>query len=179
MATADGVDLPALASFEPGPDTPAPVREQFGQLVGTWSCSSEQRQPDGSFAAVGGQSRWTFFYTLGRQAIGDLFEPPGGSGGPVGINLRVFDPERKLWVLAWTTPKLANYQHFEARAEGETLVMRGEIEANGPFPKHAAKITFFDMGPDRFEWRYDAAAPGSDGPWQEQSRLHCDSKLHS
>lgn len=170
----DGPALPALMSFEPDASTLPEVREQFGRLVGAWSCQGESQQPDGTFVAGPGRSRWTFFYTLGAQAIGDVFEPPAAAGGAVGINLRVYDPDRQLWTLAWTTPQLRRYDHFEARQEGDTLVMRGEIAAKGPFPDHAARITFFDMSPDRFEWRYEAAAPGTEGPWQEQSRLHCE-----
>lgn len=164
--------LPALMAFEPAEDTLPAVREQFGQLVGAWRCRGEARQPDGSFKPSPGESRWTFFYTLGAQAIGDVFEP-AASGAAVGINLRVYDPERELWVLAWTTPALRRYEQFEARREGDTIVMRGDIPAKGPFPDHRARITFFDMTPRGFEWRYEAAAPGTDGPWQEFSRIHC------
>ena len=126
-------------------------------------------------SAGSGESTWTFFYTLDRQAIGDLFEP-GPNAGPAGINLRVYDPQGDRWLLAWTTPTLGRYDQFEARADGDNLVMRGHIEAKGPFPTHEAKITFFDIDPQRFEWQYEAAANGTDGPWQLQARMHCRSK---
>jgi hypothetical protein len=174
VPTSSTPSLPALATFEPDDSTLPEVREQFGRLVGEWSCQGERRQPDGTFVAGPGRARWTFFYTLGAQAIGDVFEPAATSGA-VGINLRVYDPDRQVWTLAWTTPQLRRYDQFEARAEGETIVMRGEIAAKGPFPDHAARITFSEMGPERFEWVYEAASPGTDGPWQVQSRLHCDS----
>lgn len=165
-------ELPGGFSFEASETTPAPVREQFGRLVGVWSCQGERRQPDGSFTKTQGRSRWTFLYALAGQAIADVFEPPTGQNP--GINLRLYLPEDDRWTLAWTTPRLARYDHFEARAEGEELVMRGEIAAAGPFPDHRAKITFFEIAADSFEWRYEAAKPGSaDGPWQLQSKIHC------
>ncbi len=167
-----GPDISGAVTFEADTSTPAGVREQFGRFVGVWRCQGETRQPDGTFKPGPGGARWTFFYTLGGQAIGDVYEPPQGSG-PVGINLRVYRPETNDWVLSWTTPKLQRYDHFEARQEGETLVMRGEIAAKAPFPQHQAKITFHDIHEDTFEWRYEAAAPGTDGPWQEFSRIHC------
>jgi len=170
------IDITSAVAFEPNASTPPAVREQFGQLVGVWTCHGSQRQPDGSFKDGPGASRWTFFYTLGAQAVGDVFEPPKEAGGPVGINLRVYRPETDSWTLAWTTPKLQRYDHYEARQEGATLVMRGEIEARGKFPSHAAKITFYDMTESSFEWRLEAGKPGSDGPWQEFSRIHCDAE---
>ena len=51
--------------------------------------------------------------------------------------------------------------------------MRGDIAAKGPFPDHQARITFSEMTADAFEWRYEAASPGTDGPWQVFSRIHC------
>ncbi len=165
--------LPALMSFEPDENTAPEVRAQFGRLVGEWRCTGETRQPDGTFKPTPGESRWTFFYTLGAQAVGDVFEPPADTGGPVGINLRVYDPDRKVWVLAWTTPKLRRYDQFEARQEGDALVMRGDLAAKAPFPAHTARITFSELREDSFEWRYEAAQQGTDGPWQEFSRIHC------
>jgi hypothetical protein len=37
-APASEAELPGSLSFEAGEATPAPVREQFGRLVGVWSC---------------------------------------------------------------------------------------------------------------------------------------------
>ncbi len=163
----------ALQATEPADDVAPEVVAQFGQLVGAWDCTSERRQPDGTMAPGPGTARWTFFYTLGGTAIGDVFEPPADSGGPVGINLRVWNPERQVWVLAWTTAVLGRYDHFEAREEGEALIMRGEIPASGPFPDHAARITFSEISDASFEWKYEATSPGGAGPWQEFSRIHC------
>ncbi len=173
QAVANTPDITAAVSFEPSPTTPAGVREQFGKLVGVWMCKGESRQPDGTFKPGPGESRWTFFYTLGGQAIGDVFEPPQGSGGPVGINLRVYRPETNDWVLSWTTPALQRYDHYEAKQVGETLVMRGEIAANAPFPQYSAKITFSQMTRASFSWQLEAAKPGSDGPWQVFSKIEC------
>ena len=165
--------LPGLMSFAPSPDAPAQVREEFGRLVGVWSCQSEARQPDGTFKAAPGPARWTFFYTLGGLAVGDLFEPPATTGAAKGINLRVYDPDADHWVLAWTTPQLARFDHYTARLEGDALVMRGDVPAKGPFPDHSARITFDELRDDSFEWRYEATTPGADGPWQTFSRIHC------
>lgn len=165
--------LPGLMSLEPSADAPAQVREDFGRLVGAWSCQSEARQPDGTFKAAPGLARWTFFYTLGGLAVGDLFEPAATTGAAKGINLRVYDPEAERWVLAWTTPQLARFDHYTARREGEALVMRGDVAAKGQFPDHSARITFDELRDDSFEWRYEATTPGADGPWQTFSRIHC------
>ena len=171
MQAAFAGGFPALFASEPADDAAPEVREQFGRLVGRWSCQGESVQPDGAFKETPGRSRWTFFYTLGGQAIGDIYEPPTGA---VGINLRVYDPDKGTWTLAWTTPTLRRYEHFEARQEGETLVMRGDIAAKGAVPDHRAKIVFFEMAKGTFEWRYEGAKAGSDGPWQVISKMHCE-----
>ncbi len=171
-------DLPGLMAFEPPDDTPPQVREQFGRLVGAWSCESEARQPDGTFKASPGRSRWTFFYTLGGRGIGDLFEPASSSGPGMGINIRVYDPEADRWTLAWTTVSLGRFDHYTARREGDTLVMLGEIAAKGPFPDHRARITFDELTDASFEWRYEATTPGSEGPWQVFSRIRCEAAPH-
>jgi len=166
--------LPGLMAFEPSADAPAQVREEFGRLVGAWSCQSEARQPDGTFKAAPGRARWTFFYTLGGLAVGDLFEPAATTGAATGINLRVYNPDTKSWSLAWTTPQLGRFDHFTARQEGDALIMRGDIPAKGPFPDHRARITFDQLRDDSFEWRYEATTPGADGPWQTFSRIRCE-----
>ena len=67
----------------------------------------------------------------------------------------------------------ANKVGFEARAQGEDLVMTGEIPARGQRPPHTARVTFHDISSDSFQWRYEASLQGGDGPWSEQARLSC------
>ena len=109
------------------------------------------------------------------QAIGDVFEPSSESvesGAAVGINLRVYDPDRDTGVLSWTTPVMRRFDYFEAKQE-EELIMWGEIRATVSTPQHSAKITFSEISQNGFEWKYEVGAPGFAGPWKEFSRVHC------
>ena len=89
-----------------------------------------------------------------------------------GSDLRVYDPEAGQWQLAWTHAALRAIDRFTARAEGDTVVMRGELPARGPFPAHSARITFSQITADGFAWVYEATTPGGDN-WQPFSRIRC------
>jgi hypothetical protein len=75
--------------------------------------------------------------------------------------------------MAWTTTGTRRFDFFEARLEGEDIVMIGEIPARESRPAHTARITFHDIAADSFQWRYEASLQGLDGPWSEQARLDC------
>jgi len=168
-AEAPSISWPALAANEPAADAPAQLA-QFGQLVGVWSCSSEQRGPDGTFTPGKNLATWSWFYTLGGRVVQDIWEP---QTGPAGTNIRVYDAKSNTWRIQWTTGAMSDFQAITAQAVDDTIVMRTDSPAGGKFPAHTVRITFFDMTADKFEWKYEAGAPGTDGPWQEQSRLHC------
>lgn len=165
-------------SIEPDAEAPAEL-SQFGRLVGTWWCTGEQRQPDGTFKGSPGATRWDWFY-FGGLAIQDVWRPTATAttGAAWGTNLRMWDTEKKVWHVAWTTTAQAVYEHFTAQAEGADVVMTGAREARAPFPAHTAKITFHTITPERFLWRYEASAPGG-STWQEFSRMECTRKKDS
>jgi hypothetical protein len=165
--------MPSLIASRRNPAAPAEL-DQFGRLAGAWSCTSEQRQPDGSFKKAPGTSTWTFFYTLEGYAVADLFEPANPKATD-GLNLRIFDPEAKRWRVTWWRHPLAGFDHYEATRVGDTIVMRGDHEARGKFPAHQARITFHHIAPSAFQWRYEAASPGSD-QWRVFARMSCSRK---
>lgn len=158
----------------PAKDAPAGLA-QFGQLVGTWTCTSTKRNAKGGFDTLPGQSTWSWFYTLDGRAILDVFEPPKGSAAAVGVNLRVYNENTNTWQLAWTTGALKAIDGFTAKAEGDNVVMRGERAARAPFPAHSARITFHNISATSFSWVYEATAPGGSA-WKPFSRIQCTKK---
>jgi hypothetical protein len=158
----------------PAPGSP-PELDQYGQFVGTWTCQSYRRVRDGSWQANDWENTWTWYWVLEGQAIQDVWEtPPDAPTGPnLGTNLRIYDPEAGIWRMAWTTTGTRRFDFFEARQEGEEIVMIGEIPAREPRPAHTARITFHEIAADSFQWRYEASLQGPDGPWSEQARLSC------
>ena len=168
-APAEPKEWPALRSEAAASDAPAGLN-QFGRLAGTWACTTEQRQPDGTWKAGPGTATWTWFYTLGGLAVQDIWEPVTGA---VGTNLRVYDAAEDAWQIQWVTGALTKFQHITAKADGENIVMHSDAPAAGPIPAHASRTTFFDIAADKFEWKYEATKLGTDTNWTEFSRLHC------
>lgn len=162
--------LPALIRATPHPDAP-PALQQYGQLVGTWKCKGSSRKT-GAWQETPGESTWTWFYTLDGHAIEDVFEPSPESGGDVGINLRIYNPETEKWRMVWTTATQSFFDEFEAEYKDGEIVMQGERRARKAFPAHTGRITFHDITPDSFAWRYEAGSPAKD-QWVEVSRIQC------
>lgn len=68
---------------------------------------------------------------------------------------------------------MGSFDFYQAVGTDDELIMSGEIPARGGRPPHAARITFYDITPGAFEWRYAASLAGGDGPWSEQGRIGC------
>lgn len=164
--------LSLMMSDTPSEKAAPEVAAQFGRLLGAWACTSEQRQPDGTFKKIPGEAEWTWFYTLDGRAVQDIWQAIPGQGG-VGTNLRVWDAESKVWHIAWATTSQRDISHFTAKYDGGNMVMTGEQPARGKFPAHSARITFHQIKADSFQWKYEATNPGGGTVWQEFSRLSC------
>lgn len=157
------------------PEAPEGI-EQYGQFVGTWTCTPASRQDDGSMKEFEARPSWVWHYALNGTAIQDIWIPdPERSrpGATMGTNLRVYDPEADEWEMVWTTETLAGFQTFTAKMIDGEVVMRGDVET-GPFPAHLARITFHNISEEHFDWKYEASAPGDGENWQLHSTLSCD-----
>ena len=161
----------ALRSDSPAADAPPEFAAGFGRLVGTWRCTNETLQADGSWETALGEATWTWFYTLGGHAIEDFWEP-SKPGAQVGINLRLYDGDARAWHVVWADATQHDFDHFTAEAQGADIVMHGERFARPQFRQHQARITFHHITPSSFSWRYEAAAVGGNA-WREVDRLSC------
>lgn len=160
------------------PDAPEGV-EQFGQLAGTWKCTSASLQPDGSFQEASFHPTWVWHYALNGMAIQDVWIPDTENSPPgavMGTNLRVYKPEDDSWEMVWTTEALGGFQTFSSRMQEGEMVMHGDIPT-GRFPAHMARITFHNISERHFDWKYEASAPGDGQNWQQQSTLACDREV--
>lgn len=159
-----------LVAAGPNPDAPAEVK-QYGALEGTWQCESTNRQPDGSWQEVPGVATWSWYYVLNGHAVQDVWKPAAASGS-WGTNLRTFDAEKKQWNMVWVTQTQPEFDHYTATYSDGMIVMRGENPPRNT-PAHAARITFFNMTEQHFNWTYEGTAPGTDTGWTEFSRMSC------
>lgn len=103
----------AQASCEPGEPAPGmpPGFEQFAFIVGDFDVVYRQRTDDGWSEPLG-RAHWNGRYTLDGRAIMDWWYEEGAEG-PAGVNLRMFDPDERVWKTAWHYT--GNYEVRELR----------------------------------------------------------------
>lgn len=168
--------LSASQLFGPAnPEAPEGI-EQYGRFVGTWTCASQFRNPEGEWQKAPSKPTWRWHYALNGHAVQDVWIPdPENSppGAAMGTNLRVYDKENDTWDMVWTTETTGNFQHFAAQQIDGNMVMTADVPA-GNRPAHMARITFYNISERHFDWKYEASAPGDGVNWMEYSRLSCD-----
>ena len=160
-----------------GPNEDAPVQvQEFGRLVGHWTCTSENRQADGTWQASPGKATWSWYYVLEGFAIQDVWRPDREQNptAAMGTNLRTYDPESGFWDVVWTTQQATRFERYRASARGGDVHMFAERPASKTFPSHLMHITFHNISDDHFDWKYEASGLTDGQNWQEQSRLSCD-----
>ena len=174
LGAAPQIPAASIVSGGPAPDAAEGI-QQFGRLVGEWSCTGYQRGREGEWEPNPWRNRWTWHWVLAGHAVQDVWEGNAVSpaGWNMGTNIRVYDPEADLWRVAWTTTLTRSFDTFEARAVDGDMVMRGRIPERGQRPAHHARITFLEIGEDGFAWRYEASLTGEDGSYAEQARMTC------
>jgi hypothetical protein len=159
---------PAADYGSRNPNAPQEL-EQFGRLGGPWDCSIYNLGQGGLWHKRAGGARWTFNYALDGNAVTDIWvpDPDDEYPGSVGMNLRVYDPQAGLWRIAWTTVDQARFDLYEASYEDGDIIMWGQR------PDHQARITFYNVRPNQFDWKYEFS-PLDDGTlWTEIVRMQC------
>ena len=143
--------------------------EQFGRLGGPWDCDIYNLQPDGRWKERLGGARWTFYYALDGNAVTDIWEPEPNDDypGSVGMNLRVYDAQADLWHVAWTTVDQARFDLYEASYEDGDIIMWGQQ------PDHQVRVTFYNVQPLQFEWKYEFSPLDDGSLWTEVVRMRC------
>ena len=149
---------------------------KFGQLEGHWSCTSESRQADGTWAAGTGKGTWSWYYILEGYAVQDVWLPDrkANPGAAMGSNIRTYDVANARWDVVWTTQQAPAFERYKAAFRNGEIHMFAERPAGGGFPSHLMRITFHNFTADHFDWRYEASGLTDGKNWQEQSRLSCD-----
>jgi len=68
--------------------------------------------------------------------------------------VRVYDPDADHWIVSWNGPRKGRLYRFEALADGEGIVLRGEHD------DVALRWSFSKMRPDSFPWRNEQSRDG-------------------
>ena len=153
--------------------------QHWGKLVGQWVVSGESLKQDGSGWEPSGDADWDFFWAFNGWGIQDNYtQPPlsvtleDESKRQHGINLRIYNPVEKKWVLTWLTTASSKPSGFTAQSNDEQVVMISDTkDLRGNFNR----ITFFDMQENSFKWKLEWSADKE--AWLEVARIHGKRKL--
>ena len=167
------------AIYQPGPSldggfaprliAPGPVpgegsnRELYAPLIGDWEGEVVDRLPAGEVRQT---AELHFAWVLGGRAVQDLWIVPAqreasspavpGAGPPrYGTTLRVYDPARDRWRVAWFNPLSGAENHLEGRHEGRQVVQVGVDPGAG-----AMRWTFDVIDQGAFHWKGEISADG-------------------
>ena len=169
-----------INTIGPNPDAPAAV-QQFGQLVGQWSCAGENRAQYGSWTPNPAPARWNWYWVLDGYAVQDVWQP--GTSAPnaplrVGTNVRLYDAKTQQWNIIWGTAAQSYWENITAKWQADGRIVMHMERPKGTFNAHTARITFFNITDDTFDWHYEAAAPGTDvaaeSGWRLSAKLFCE-----
>lgn len=146
----------------------------WGKLVGQWSTTEEGLRPDGSGWDPSLGADWNFFWAFDGWGIQDeYFSPPlsdvleDESTRQRGINLRIYNPAEKKWILTWLTIASTKPATFTATSSDEEIVMLADVV--NPQGFHS-RITFFDITATKFEWKLEWSKDQES--WTEVYRIH-------
>ncbi len=138
------------------------------QLIGHWRISDTFLTADGKWQAGAGAS-WHFYPILNGHAIqDDWISPPLDAPEPAterqyGTNLRIYNPAKEQWEMAWTSNQGPQITMFTAKESSSELIM------SGFYAGAESEITFYDIQPNQFSWKLSQQQ--SDGQWQEIYRI--------
>ncbi len=162
--------IPAAAWCAENPD-PSTL---FDALLGHWLIEDETLGAEGNWQAGAGAA-WQFYRILNGQAIQDDWSSPhparrvNGTATGFGTNIRVYNPAKSQWEMAWISSTGRQVDTFTATGGNS------EIHMQGDFNGRPVRIVFRDIQDDSFAWALSqqvAGAEGTPAKWTEVYRIH-------
>lgn len=133
---------------QPHPEMPAQFLD-YRELIGTCDCTSQQRNPDQSWAEPQ-PIQWTFKYIMNGMAVQDAtLKPDGRHSG----SIRQFNADSTRWYVHYfstasapaTLPSWGGERH-----DDEMILYRPQQAPNGM--EGFYKIRFYDISDAGFKW---------------------------
>lgn len=149
----------------------APIEtEQFGQLVGEWSCVSKDLLADSTTHTS--KATWLFRYILDGYAIEDVWmeKVEDKTNNTIklgrdfqGKNIRIYNPQLGEWQCVW----------IDNRNNSISSVWRAYYK-DGAITMHDGtdnwRIVFHNIQQDSFDWKYEVK---QDDNWLTPSTIKC------
>ncbi len=175
-----GKTLDRINIFKDTPSAPAAdddtarVFAQFGRFAGSWKCTGEQLGESG-WVPQPGTHTWRWVPILDGTAMQDFWISDPQISGPrtLGTHVRIWNRERERWEIAWTSNQQQEWDLIWAEEVDGNMVMHTSRPARSGQPAHVARITIFDITPDSFRWKYEAAPLTKARNYTEQARMSC------
>lgn len=155
-------------------DGAPPELMHWGKMVGRWSTTEESLSPNTGEWVPSEGADWDFHWAFNGWGIADNYTSPPLSepldyeaARQRGINLRIYNPVDKKWVLTWLTVGASKALTMTAvSSDDEIIMLSDEANAQGRY----SRITFFDMTEDTFEWKLEWS--NDQNLWVEVYRIH-------
>jgi hypothetical protein len=109
---------------------------EFGQYIGDWDIEDSRLSQDGTEWTDGAGAKWNFVCLGDGAAIQDFWMP---NDGPVGTNLRTWNPNNALWDIAWTIKGMPGFAHIQAKMSADGNIV---MHYKSPVPEPLRRITF-------------------------------------
>ena len=140
---------------KPNPKAPQAL-SQFAFLIGRWRCEAKVMPDNGEWQTF--EAAWLGRYILDGYAIADEYRmtSPSGELLVLGLNLRAYDPARKIWNIKWlnalsgTWTDLGPENLGGVSFDGQSIV----YAFNEPMAPHAyTRATYTNISQTHFTWR--------------------------
>ena len=180
LQACQGINANAADQFKAGRMAEGAPSElmHWGKLAGQWTCTEEALGPDGKTWQSAGTSDWDFLWAFDGWGIQDNYFSPSRaealedeSKRQRGINLRIYNPAEKKWILTWLTTQSTTPTFITAISDNEKILMSSTTPSAQGYHN---QVTFFDMSPSKFEWKMEVSKDKEE--WTEVYRIHCNIK---
>ncbi len=158
----------AASHAEEGLLSPQLENSVMKKLLGRWDIADQSLGQDGQWQAGQGAS-WHFYTILNGHAVqDDWISPPlhvkaPEGGRQYGTNIRIFNPNKDQWEMAWASVKGQKVDTFIATETADRIIM------TGLFNGQQSRITFYDIQTHSFAWKLELKQ--ADDSWFEVYRI--------
>jgi len=147
---------------------------RFGFLIGHWRCEAKLKREEGSWEDL--QATWQGRYILDGCAIADEFRMMTAAGEllVLGINLRAYDAQRKIWNMKWLNALAGTWTDLGPEELGGVQVEEKTITYSMKEPVAAHRLTratYTDISESHFTWRGERSNDGR--KWDEFLLIEC------
>lgn len=147
----------------PHADAPAET-QQFDFLIGRHEITLHAWTQNGWTPPRPINAQWNGWYGLQGRAIYDEWLDPDPNQGGLGVNVRIYDPQEKIWKMMWVATSGLQVQDLRAKMIDDKMTMWQVYP-----PRDKWKAEFNQLASN--QWERISYQQDAEGTWQPQFRL--------